>query len=126
TAIGGAYLPAGATHPFNATFAGGVLSAGRDEFRVHLGYQFVRVWGTPFPDVDSIDGGLGMTGVEIRVAPRMKFLFAILNYAQTNSQPGVEPFYAYAVTTGLRVYGGSLSADVGLAAGEAHNLKMSR
>jgi hypothetical protein len=116
TLIGGAYLP------------GGVLTAGRDEFRVHLGYQYVQLWGEPFPDVRSVEGGLGMTGVELRVAPRAKFLFSILSYTQINvdeeKDPTVKPFSAIAVAPGIRVYGKNLSADVGVLVGQVNNLKL--
>lgn len=124
--VGGAYLPAGASHPFVGQFGGAVLSAGRDEFRVHLGYQFVQLWGDPFPDVRSVQGGLGMTGVEVKIAPRAKFLFMVANFAQMDTEPGTEPFYAVGVVPGVRVYGKNLSADVGAMVGQVYNLKMER
>ncbi len=124
--VGGAYLPAGASHPFVGQFGGAVLTAGRDEFRVHLGYQFVQLWGDPFPDVRSVEGGLGMTGVEVKIAPRAKFLFTVVNFAQINTDPGIEPFYAVGVSPGVRIYGKNLSADVGAMVGQVYNLKMKR
>ena len=124
--VGGAYLPAGASNPFVGQFGGAVLTAGRDEFKVHLGYQFVQLWGEPFPDVRSVEGGLGMTGVEVKIAPRAKFLFTLVNFAQINTDPGVEPFYAIGVSPGIRVYGKNLSADVGAMVGQVYNLKMER
>lgn len=124
--VGGAYLPAGASHPFVGQFGGAVLSAGRDEFRVHLGYQYVQLWGDPFPDVDSVEGGLGMTGVEIRIAPRAKFLFMVANFSQINTEEGTEPFYAVGVVPGIRIYGKNLSADVGAMVGTAYNVKLKR
>lgn len=124
--VGGAYLPAGASHPFVGQFGGAVLSAGRDEFRVHLGYQYIQLWGDPFPDVDSVEGGLGMTGVEIRIAPRAKFLFMVANFSQINTEEGIEPFYAVGVVPGIRIYGKNLSADVGAMVGQAYNVKLKR
>jgi len=126
--VGGAFLPAGATHPFTATYGGGVLSAGRDEFRVHLGYQYVSAAGSPFPDYpgQTVQGGVGMTGVEIRIAPRAKFLFSLLNFAQIGAPEGTKPVTAFAVTPGVRVYGKSLSADVGFAVGQASNVQLKR
>jgi len=124
--VGGAFLPAGAAHPFTAQFFGGVMSAGRDEFRVHLGYEFVTAWGAPFPDVKDVQGGLAMTGLELRIAPRAKLLFELLDFAQVNAPVGTQPLYAIAVTPGVRVYGERLSADVGFAVGQAQNVKLSR
>lgn len=128
TLVGGAYLPVGGAQPFTGQYAGGVLTAGKDEFRVHLGYQYVQLWGDPFPDVRSVEGGLGMTGVEVRIAPRAKFLFSILSYTQINvdeeEDPTVKPFSAIAVMPGIRVYGKSLSADVGVMVGQVTNLKL--
>lgn len=124
--VGGAYLPAGTTHPFYGQFGGGVFSAGRDEFRVHLGYQWMQAWGTPFPDVKSVTGGLGTTGVEIKIAPQAKFLFLVENFAQLDPPKGVLPFYAIAVSPGVRVWSRNLSADVGVIAGQAYNVKLKR
>lgn len=128
TLVGGAYLPVGGEQPFTGQYAGGVLTAGKDEFRVHLGYQYVQLWGEPFPDVRSVQGGLGMTGVELRIAPRAKFLFSILNYTQINideeENPDLLPFSAVAIAPGIRVYGKSLSADVGVIVGRVNNLRL--
>lgn len=124
--MGGAYLPAGASHPFVGQYGGAALSAGRDEFRVHLSYQYVQLWGDPFPDVRSVEGGLGMTGVEVRIAPRAKFLLTVANFSQINTEEGLEPFYAVAVTPGIRIYGKNLSADIGAMVGQVYNLKMAR
>lgn len=128
TLVGGAYLPVGGDQPFTGQYAGGVLTAGKNDFRVHLGYQYVQLWGEPFPDVRSVEGGLGMTGVEMRIAPRAKFLFSILNYTQINvdeeDDPEMRPFSAIAVMPGIRVYGKNLSADVGVVAGQLKNLKL--
>lgn len=126
TLVGGAYLPIGGEQPFMGQYVGGVLTAGKDDFRVHLGYQYVQLWGEPFPDVRSVQGGLGMTGVELRIAPRAKFLFSILSYTQINideeENPDLLPFSAVAVAPGIRVYGKSLSADVGVMVGRVSNL----
>jgi len=128
TLIGGAYLPVGGDQPFTGQYAGGVLTAGKDDFRVHLGYQYVQLWGEPFPDVRSVEGGLGMTGVELRIAPRAKFLFSILSYTQIirdeDEDPAVKPFSAVALNPGIRVYGKNLSADVGVIVGQVKNLKL--
>ena len=126
TLVGGAYLPAGTTHPFYGQFGGGILSAGRDEFRVHLGYQWIQAWGSPFPDVRSVTGGLGTTGVEMRVAPRAKFLFMIENFAQLDAPPGVQPLYSISASPGFRIWSRNLSADVGVIAGEAFNVQLKR
>lgn len=128
TLVGGAYLPVGGAQPFTGQYAGGVLTAGKDDFRVHLGYQYVQLWGEPFPDVRSVQGGLGMTGVELRIAPRAKFLFSILSYTQIGideeEDPTMKPFSAVAVMPGIRVYGKNLSADVGVMVGQITNLKL--
>ena len=127
TLVGGAYLPVGGANPFTAQYLGGVISAGKDDFRVHLGYQFVQLWGEPWPDMRSVDGGLGMTAVELRIAPRAKFMFALLNFTQINGEEEeVEPFNAIAVMGGIRIYGKNLSADIGVIGGEVHNLKLAR
>lgn len=126
TLFGGAYLPAGTTHPFYGQYGGGVLSAGRDEFRVHLGYTWGQGWGAPFPDVDSVMGGLGETGVEIRVAPHAKFLFLVENFAQLDAPKGTDPVYAIAVSPGIRIWSNNLSADIGVMGGEAYNVKLKR
>lgn len=128
TLVGGAYLPVGGAQPFTGQYAGGVLTAGKNDFRVHLGYQYVQLWGDPFPDVRSVEGGLGMTGVEMRIAPRAKFLLSILSYTQINvdeeEDPTLKPFSAIALMPGIRVYGKSLSADVGVMVGQVSNLKL--
>ncbi len=129
TLVGGAYLPAGTNNPFGARYGGAVLSAGRDEFRVHLGYQYVQLWGDPFPDVRSVQGGIGTAGVELEIAPRAKFVFMVANYAQAPDELSADDDdqpYAVAVMPGVRLYGRNLSADLGFAAGQAYNVKLSR
>jgi len=126
TLVGGAYLPVGTTNPFYGRWGGGVLSAGRDDFRVHLGYQWYEAWGTPFPSVHNVEGGLGTTGMEVRVAPRVKFLFMIENFAQLDTPSGSSPFYAVAASPGFRVWSNTLSLDLGVMAGEAWNVQLER
>lgn len=120
TIIYGAFLPVATEKPFTGQYAGGSITAGRDEFHVHMGYYWTQFFGDPFPEPPSTrEGGLGFTGMDLQLTDNSKILFAVLTWTEfKKGDPPVnpDPVRVYAAAPGFRYWRGRLSVDAGLAA----------
>ena len=116
--IYGSVLPISSPRPFTAHYAGGVISAGSDAFHVHLGYFWTRMSGKPFPDADvHTEGGFGYTGLDLKLAPRAKFLLMLMSWSEKDDNlfQANDPVQIYAAAPGLRFWGKNVALDVGVA-----------
>jgi hypothetical protein len=123
TVVYGAFLPVASPRPFTGQYAGGSVTAGNDEFHVHLGYYWTQFFGDPFPEPPKTrEGGLGYTGMDLKLGEHFKVLFMVLTWTEFEQElngpaPAEEdPVRIFAAAPGIRYWRGRLSLDAGAAA----------
>lgn len=118
TLVYGGFLPVATANAFTGQYAGGAITAGNDEFNVHIGYYWTQFFGEAFPSPPTTrEGGFGYTGMDLQVIPRVKILALIATWSEFDKESlTTEPLQLYGVAGGLRFWRGPLSLDGGLMA----------
>lgn len=116
TLVYGAFLPVATPRPFTGQYAGGSVTAGNNEFHVHLGYYWTQFFGDAFPEPPATrEGGFGFTGMDLQLTEHSKILMLIATWTEFEKDDLMgEPVRIYSAAPGFRYWRGPLSVDVGL------------